>query len=132
MRAAMSRTRGGAVTSQGDFAQRSNVVRSSNSTLDGTGVTVGALSDSYNCYPVYAQNHVAASGPAGYASNGFLATAATDVSSGDLTSSVNVAHEATCMSYGAPTQLPFGDEGRAMLQIIHDVAPGAEPRVLHR
>lgn len=124
MHAAMSRARAGAVTSQGDFAQRSDVARSTGS-LDGTGITVGALSDSYNCYPVYAQNNVPASGPAGYASNGFLATASNDVTSGDLTSSVNVVQEATCMSYGAPTQLPFGDEGRAMLQIIHDVAPGA-------
>ena len=125
MRAAMSRARSGAVTSQGDFAQRSSVLRTTYPTLDGTGITVGALSDSYNCYPVYAQNHVSASGPAGYASNGFLATASTDVASGDLSSTVTVVQEASCMSYGAPTQLPFGDEGRAMLQIIHDVAPGA-------
>jgi Subtilase family len=125
MRAAMSRARSGAVTSQGDFAQHSDVLRSTYPTLDGTGVTVGALSDSYNCYPVYAQNRVPASGPAGYANNGFLATASTDVKSGDLPSGVNVVGEASCMSYGAPTQLPFGDEGRAMLQIVHDVAPGA-------
>lgn len=124
IRAAMSRTRSGAVTSQGDFAQHSSALRTTYSTLLGTGVTVGALSDSYNCYPVYAQNNVPASGPAGYASNGFITTASQDVSSGDLTS-VNVIKEASCMDYGAPIQLSFGDEGRAMLQIIHDVAPSA-------
>jgi hypothetical protein len=122
IRAAMPRARSGAITSQGDFAQRSDVLRSTYPTLDGTGVTVGALSDSYNCYPTYAQNHVS-----NYARNGFTATAATDVASGDLPSGVNLLGdgEAPCMSYGAPTQLPFGDEGRAMLQIVHDVAPGA-------
>jgi hypothetical protein len=129
IRAAMPHTRAGAVTSQGDFVQHSDVVRSANS-LTGAGVTVGVLSDSYDCYSVYAQNDVAASGPAGYASNGFLATAATDVSTGDLPSTVKVLEEAEagqggCMNYGAPTNLPFGDEGRAMLQIVHDVAPGA-------
>jgi hypothetical protein len=129
IRAAMSRTRTGAVTSQGDFVQHSDVVRSANS-LTGAGVTVGVLSSSYDCYAVYAQNNVAASGAAGYANNGFLATAATDISTGDLPSTVNVLEEAEagmggCMSYGAPDQLPFSDEGRAMLQIVHDVAPGA-------
>src|SRR6185312_15652664 len=53
MRAAMPRARSGAVTSQGDFALHSDVLRRTYTTLDGTGVTVGALSDSYNCYPVY-------------------------------------------------------------------------------
>jgi hypothetical protein len=125
IRAAMSRTRSGAVTSQGDFAQHSDVLRATYPTLTGSGITVGAISDSYNCYPVYAQNNVPASGPAGYAWNGFNTTATNDVTSGDLPSAVNVIAEAPCLSYGAPIQLPFGDEGRAMLQIVHDVAPGA-------
>ena len=129
IRAAMSRTRSGAVTSQGDFVQHSDVARTQNS-LTGAGVTVGILSDSYDCYSVYAANKVPASGAAGYANNGFLATAADDVSTGDLPSGVAVLEEAQagnggCMNYGAPTQLPLSDEGRAMLQIVHDVAPGA-------
>jgi hypothetical protein len=125
IRASMWKTRTGAVTSQGDFAQRSNVLRTTYSTLTGSGVMVGVLSDSYNCYATYAANGVAASGPAGYASNGFLATATQDVTTGDLPSGITPLEEADCMDYGAPTQLPFGDEGRAMMQIVHDVAPGA-------
>ncbi len=125
IRAAMPRTRSGAVTTQGDWAQRTDVLRTTYTTLDGTGVTVGALSDSYNCYPVYAQNNVPATAPNGYARNGFNVTASQDVTSGDLPSKVNIVREADCMAYGSPTLLPFGDEGRAMLQIVHDVAPGA-------
>ena len=129
IRAAIPRTRTGAVTSQGDFAVGSDTLRSGHS-LTGAGVTVGVLSDSFDCYSVYAANNVPAGGAAGYANNGFLATAATDVSTGDLPSNVNVLEEAEagnggCMNYGPPTQLPFGDEGRAMLQIVYDVAPGA-------
>jgi hypothetical protein len=124
IRAAMMRTKSGAVTSQGDFAQNSDIVRSDNS-LNGAGITVGVLSDSYDCYPVYAANGVPAAGLNGYANNGFNTTAAGDTQTGDLPASVNVIEDATCMSYGAPIQLPFGDEGRAMMQIVHDVAPGA-------
>jgi hypothetical protein len=124
IRAAMPRTRTGAVTSQGDYAQNSDLVRSQNA-LTGAGITVGVLSDSYDCYPVYAANGVPAGGNAGYANNGFNTTAAQDMSSGDLPSSVNVLEEASCLNYGAPIQLPFGDEGRAIMQIVHDVAPGA-------
>src|SRR3984885_865834 len=128
IRAAMPHTRTGAVTSQGDFVENSETVRSAHS-LTGAGVTVGVLSDSFDCYSVYAANNVPAGGAAGYANNGFLATYATDESTGDLPSNVNVLEEAEagnggCMNYGAPTQLPFGDEGRAMLQIVYDVAPG--------
>ena len=124
IRAALLRTRSGAITTQGDIAQNSDIVRSKNA-LTGAGITVGIISDSYDCYPVYAGNGVPAGGNAGYASNGFAATAATDMSSGDLPSAVTVLAEANCMNYGAPVQLPFGDEGRAMMQIVHDVAPGA-------
>jgi len=126
LRAAMSRTRAGAVTSQGDFVQRSAALRASDA-LTGAGVTVGVLSDSYDCYAVYAAagSGVPASGYAGYAYNGFLATAANDIASGDLPTNVDVLEEADCLDYGAPTFPPLGDEGRAMLQIVHDVAPGA-------
>src|SRR5258708_8177958 len=124
IRAAMMRTHAGAITSQGDYAQNSDLVRSANS-LDGAGITVGVISDSYDCYPVYAANGVPAAGLNGYANNGFNTTAAGDATTGDLPASVNVLKDATCMNYGAPFQLPFGDEGRAMMQIIHDVAPGA-------
>jgi hypothetical protein len=135
IRAAMSRTRTGAVTSQGDFVQHSDLVRSDNS-LTGAGVTVGVLSDSFDCYAVYAANDVPAGGAAGYANNGFLATYATDVSTGDLPANVNVLEEAEagqvgpdgatgCMNYYPPTQLPFSDEGRAILQVVYDIAPGA-------
>lgn len=131
IRAAMPRTRSGAAQTQGDYAQNSDLVRTSNA-LDGSGVTVGVVSDSYNCYPVYAANGVPADGLNGYANNGFNTTAAGDTTSGDLPLSVSIIDtdssgngEANCLAYGAPVQLPFGDEGRAMMQIIHDVAPGA-------
>jgi hypothetical protein len=126
LRAALSRTRTGAVTSQGDFAQRSAAVRGSDA-LTGSGVTVGVLSDSYDCYAVYAAagSGVPVSGFAGYAANGFTATAATDISTEDLPATVSVLEEADCLNYGAPIFPPLGDEGRAMLQVVHDVAPGA-------
>jgi hypothetical protein len=128
LRAAMPRTHAvGPVATQGDYAQRSDVVRSDYPTLTGTGITVGILSDSFNCYAVYAQpgNGVPVSGYEGYAYNGFTADYASDVASGALPSGVNVAEEATCLDYGAPIQPPFTDEGRAMLQIVHAVAPAA-------
>jgi hypothetical protein len=126
LRASMPRTRTGAITSQGDFVQNSAALRTSDA-LTGSGITVGVLSDSYDCYAVYAEpgSGVPVSGNQGYAYNGFTATAADDVTSGDLPSGVNVIEEADCLNYGAPAQSPFGDEGRAMLQIVHDVAPGA-------
>jgi hypothetical protein len=91
-------TQAGLVTSQGDKALRSDIARVS-SGVDGTGVTVGVLSDSYNC----------------------LGGAATDIATDDLPSQVTVRDDfnaSECLFMGT-------DEGRAMMQIVHDVAPGA-------
>jgi len=127
LRASMPRARSGPVATQGDYVQNSGAVRSNFPTLLGSGVTVGVLSDSFDCYAVYAApgSGVPVSGNSGYAYNGFTADYAADVASGALPSGVNVVEEADCLDYGAPSQTPFGDEGRAMLQIVHAVAPGA-------
>ena len=131
----------GPVATQGDYAQGSSVLRTTYPTLTGSGVTVGVLSDSFNCYAKYAapNSGVPVSGPEGYAYNGFTADYASDVATGALPANVNVLEDAnpageantTCLDYsnpdsaGQPTELPFSDEGRAMLQIVHAVAPGA-------
>lgn len=135
MRAAMPRKRSSVVATQGDFAQQSMTVRTAYPALTGAGVTVGVLSDSFNCLDTYekAGSGVPASGYNGYAQFGFTATYATDqqASSGQAASTsalpagVNVIAEGPCLQYGAPYQPPFGDEGRAILQIIHAIAPGA-------
>lgn len=95
-RSAYAMTMTGSVTSQGDAAMLADNARTAFG-VDGTGVTVGTLSDSYNC------------------SGG----AVVDVSTNDLPSGVQVlADEAGCWS--------GTDEGRAMMQIVHDVAPGTD------
>ncbi|MDR3416832.1 MAG: S8 family serine peptidase [Nevskia sp.] len=124
IRAAHLRTRAGAVTSQGDFAQGSDLARTDPAVpnLSGAGITVGVLSDSFNCFQQYRQRGLASSS---YAPNGFSADYPDDVASGDLPSGVRVLKEGDCLNYAPPDPPPFTDEGRAMLQIVHDVAPGA-------
>ncbi|MEM7126703.1 MAG: S8 family serine peptidase [Chloroflexota bacterium] len=87
----------GLVDSQGDVAMRSNIARAIYG-VDGSGITIGTLSDSYDC----------ASSP--------TTNATQDVANGDLPSGINVLDD---------TQCPGSDEGRAMMQLIADVAPGA-------
>lgn len=127
LRAAMWRTRAGPVTSQGDFAQGSVALRAAHSSISGAGVTVGVQSDSFDCYAYYAANPSSYTqfGLSGYTQNGITTDAAQDMASGALPSSVNVVQDADCANYGGPLQSPYTDEGRAMLQIVHDVAPGA-------
>ncbi|HEY2678076.1 MAG TPA: S8 family serine peptidase [Steroidobacteraceae bacterium] len=138
LRAALWHTRA-LVATQGDFAQGTSTVRAGYPALDGSGVTVGILSDSYNCYAAYAANNVPTTTPngTGYAENGFTADEAADIATGALPANINVLEEVggtfgqsgtqDCMNYSVlpVPQLPYADEGRAMLQIVHAVAPGA-------
>jgi hypothetical protein len=71
---------------------------------DGTGVRVGALSDSFGCEP----------GP--FLPGAPTSTVSEDQVNGELPSDIVVADDA------CPGNI---DEGRAMLQLIYDVAPGA-------
>jgi hypothetical protein len=92
-RPAYAVTHVGLTTSQGDAALRADLARAATG-VDGSGILVGTLSDSYNC----------------------LGGAGGDVGSGDLPGGVLVLDD---------TQCPGTDEGRGMMQLIHDVAPGA-------
>jgi Subtilase family len=93
-RPAYATTNVGLVTSQGGQAMRADVARATFG-VDGTGVTVGVLSDSFDC----------------------LGGAAADVSSDDLSPATVIQELPDCRG--------GTDEGRAMLQLVHDVAPGA-------
>lgn len=91
----------GSITSQGDFALRAAEARAAHG-MDGMGVRVGVLSDAYDT----------------------LGGAAADIASGDLPAGGVSVLNGESPYCGA---LIFCiDEGRAMLQIVHDVAPGAE------
>ncbi|MCK4950706.1 MAG: S8 family serine peptidase [Gammaproteobacteria bacterium] len=94
-RPAYARVMTGSVTSQGDAAMLADNARTSFG-VNGSGITIGTLSDSYNC----------------------LGGAAGDVTTNDLPAGITVLTEETGCGSGT-------DEGRAIMQIIHDVAPGA-------
>ncbi len=85
----------GLVDAQSDKALQADTARMQNS-VDGTGITVGVISDSFNTSGVGSE--------------------AADVASGDLPAAgVNVLGDSPDST----------DEGRAMAQIVHDIAPGA-------
>jgi Subtilase family len=98
----------GAATSEGDTQLNAMRARDAFS-VDGSGVTVGILSDSF------ARDMTAAT------------SAAIDVASGDLPGLDNPCGYNAPVDQGLDTYAggDATDEGRAMAQIVHDLAPGA-------
>ncbi len=103
----------GAVVSEGDSQLHAADARR-NFGLDGGGVTVGILSDSFN----QATHEVF--GP------GLIAThEAEDIASGDLPEAGDSCGNTAGVNVLDDTEAEGADEGRAMAQIVHDLAPGA-------
>lgn len=97
-----AKTLAGTVDSEGDRAHRADDVRNAYG-FDGTGVRIAVLSDSYNRF----------------------GQAASDVATGNLPGPGNPYGRTTPVT--VLNDVPYGeDEGRAMLQIVHDLAPGAQ------
>ena len=105
-RPARAFVRVGSDTTEGDAAMRTDEVRMF-SGVNGSGIKIGVMSDSFDD------------------SNGPETTASDDVSSGDLPGSGNPNGFTTPVEVLDDSEGPEKDEGRAMMQIIHDVAPGA-------
>ncbi|MDB6087704.1 MAG: hypothetical protein JWN85_488 [Gammaproteobacteria bacterium] len=103
----LAATRAGLTSTQGDHSMRSDLARAQFG-VDGTGVRVGVLSDSFDCAP----------GP--FATGQNFTRAGQDAVNGDLPLGVRVLADLHSVPDGECT-----DEGRAMMQIVHDVAPGA-------
>jgi subtilisin family serine protease len=103
----------GIAVSQGDAQLHAAEARTS-AEVDGSGVTVGILSDSFDKATEAADE----SGPV-------ETHEAEDVESGDLPGAVNPCGETSKVSVLDDSDSQGEDEGRAMAQIVHDLAPGA-------
>ncbi len=97
---------GGAVRSEGDTQLHADNARASFG-VDGSGVAVGILSDSFDREPLAISN------------------APGDVASGDLPGPGSPCGATVPVGDLDDSGSPHGDEGRAMAQIVHDLAPGA-------
>ena len=107
LRPTLAMARAGATLSQGDRSLRANLARRE-SGASGRGIRVGVLSDSYDC------------APGAFEPGAPFTRAAQDIASGDLPRDVIVLKDLA----PAPSD-DCSDEGRAMMQLIHDVAPGS-------
>jgi hypothetical protein len=97
---------GGAVRSEGDAQLNAANARASFG-IDGSGVTVGILSDSFDRDPLAATR------------------ASADVLSGDLPGPGSPCGSSAAVNVLDDSESEGEDEGRAMAQIVHDLAPGA-------
>ena len=89
------------MVSQGDALIGADVARADFG-VDRSGVNIGIISDSFDCQEGYG----------------------TDVANGELPDDVNVVLDIPS-TFGRVCDLPGTDEGRAIAQLIHDIAPGA-------
>jgi subtilisin family serine protease len=97
---------GGSARSDGDAQLNAPNARTSFG-VDGTGITVGILSDSFN-RSVTAATH-----------------APEDVAAGDLPGPGSPCGSTTAVNVFDDSEVAGKDEGRAMAQVVHDLAPGA-------
>ena len=105
----------GSVTSEGDASTNSDGARAAGSTPDGTGVTVGILSDSFNDNRGGTESGGVCDCTTFGNTCSNVVTGMTNQGTGDLPTSVTMLDDFT----------PGGDEGAAMGEIVHDLAPGA-------
>lgn len=104
VRPALMTSRSGLVTTQGDRAQGSANARRDFG-VSGRGVRVGILSDSFGCLtgPLFPGQ--------------IFTTTKQDIANDDLPADTKILNDQACAN--------ANDEGRAIGQIVHDVAPGA-------
>ncbi len=102
-----ARSHVGQVESEADTSHSAYDVRNEMG-VDGAGQKICALSDSYN------------------QASGALTAAGQDIETGDLPGENNPLGNTTPVDVLDDTDQEGTDEGRAMLQLIHDIAPGAE------
>jgi len=107
LRPTLAMAHAGSVTSQGDRSLRADRARAE-SRVNGRGIRVGVLSDSYDCL----------TGP--FEPGAPFTRAAQDIASNDLPANVLVLKDLSPVP-----SADCSDEGRAMMQLVHDVAPGS-------
>jgi uncharacterized repeat protein (TIGR01451 family) len=113
------RRRAGNVASQGDESIRAALARSTFG-VDGTGVTVGILSDSFS--QILGSGTTSGSVCEPINANAFVLSGSTPQAQGELPATIDVLDDCTNTA-----NCEFAsDEGRALAEIVYDLAPGAD------